>query len=39
MTVSKQLRVSVRSVRRWRRSWQNGGPQALRSRGRPPTAS
>lgn len=31
--VSKQLRVSVRSVQRWRRSWQDGGPQALRSQG------
>jgi transposase len=31
--VAKQLRVSVRSVQRWRRSWQHGGSQALRSRG------
>lgn len=31
--VAKQLRVSVRSVQRWRRSWQHGGSQALLSRG------
>ncbi|MFD6438102.1 helix-turn-helix domain-containing protein, partial [Streptomyces venezuelae] len=33
MVVAKQLRVSVRSVQRWRRAWQHGGTQALRSRG------
>ncbi|SFY32560.1 Winged helix-turn helix [Streptomyces atratus] len=27
------LRVSVRSVQRWRRTWNEGGPQALRPRG------
>ncbi|WP_369384064.1 transposase [Streptomyces sp. cg36] len=31
--VAKLLRVSVRSVQRWRRSWQRGGDTALRSRG------
>src|SRR4051812_25249017 len=31
--VAKELRVSVRSVQRWRRLWQDGGPQALRSKG------
>lgn len=31
--VAKQLRVSLRSVRRWRRAWQDGGPSALHSRG------
>ncbi|MEU0593926.1 winged helix-turn-helix domain-containing protein [Streptomyces ardesiacus] len=31
--VAKELRVSVPSVQRWRRSWQDGGPQALRSKG------
>lgn len=31
--VAKQLRVSVRSVQRWRRSWLHGGSQALCSRG------
>ncbi|MEU3462948.1 winged helix-turn-helix domain-containing protein [Streptomyces sp. NPDC006733] len=31
--VAKQLRVSVRSVQRWRRAWQHGGSRALRSRG------
>lgn len=31
--IAKELRVSVRSVQRWRRSWENRGQQALRSRG------
>ncbi|MEV0119052.1 helix-turn-helix domain-containing protein [Streptomyces sp. NPDC050844] len=32
--VAKQLRVSVRSVRRWRRTWRDGGDQSsLRSKG------
>lgn len=31
--VAKQLRVSVRSVQRWRRVWQEGGHRALRSKG------
>ncbi|MFE9940526.1 winged helix-turn-helix domain-containing protein [Streptomyces hirsutus] len=32
-TVAKELRVSVRSVQRWRRSWQDDGRQTLRSKG------
>ncbi|ATL25592.1 helix-turn-helix domain-containing protein [Streptomyces formicae] len=31
--VAKQLRVSVRSVQRWRRAWQDGGDDVLRSKG------
>ncbi|WP_234342085.1 hypothetical protein [Streptomyces leeuwenhoekii] len=31
--IAKQLRVSVRSVQRWCRSWQDGGRQTLQSRG------
>jgi transposase len=31
--IAKELRVSVRSVQRWRRSWDKGGPRALRSAG------
>jgi transposase len=31
--VAKQLRVSVRSVQRWRSSWQEGGEAALLSKG------
>ncbi len=31
--VAKQLRVSVRSVQRWRRAWERGGQRALRSKG------
>jgi transposase len=31
--IAKDLRVSVRSVQRWRRTWNEGGPRALRSRG------
>lgn len=31
--IAKELRVSVRSVQRWRRAWDKGGPRALRSSG------
>ncbi|MFF5256451.1 helix-turn-helix domain-containing protein [Streptomyces leeuwenhoekii] len=31
--IAKDLRVSVRSVQRWRRMWDEGGPRALRSQG------
>ncbi|MEV8548219.1 winged helix-turn-helix domain-containing protein [Streptomyces sp. NPDC051572] len=31
--IAKELRVSVRSVQRWRRAWDKGGPRALRSVG------
>ncbi|WP_435846203.1 IS630 family transposase [Streptomyces diacarni] len=31
--IAKDLRVSVRSVQRWRRLWDEGGPRALRSQG------
>jgi transposase len=31
--IAKDLRVSVRSVQRWRRTWDEGGPWALRSQG------
>lgn len=31
--VAKQMRVSMRSVQRWRRAWQEGGGVALQSRG------
>ncbi|WP_338498955.1 winged helix-turn-helix domain-containing protein [Streptomyces sp. SJL17-4] len=31
--IAKGLRVSVRSVQRWRRMWNEGGPRALRSQG------
>ncbi|WP_371680990.1 winged helix-turn-helix domain-containing protein [Streptomyces sp. NBC_01276] len=31
--IAKDLRVSVRSVQRWRRTWNEGGPRALRSMG------
>ncbi|MET9375807.1 winged helix-turn-helix domain-containing protein [Streptomyces sp. NPDC002992] len=31
--IAKDLRVSVRSVQRWRRTWNDGGPRSLRSRG------
>ncbi|MEU9671853.1 helix-turn-helix domain-containing protein [Streptomyces bobili] len=31
--IAKELRVSVRSVQRWRRSWREGGRQALRPSG------
>lgn len=33
--VAKELRVSARSVQRWRRVWQAGGRPALQSRGSP----
>lgn len=29
--IAKELRVSARSVQRWRRAWDKGGPRALRS--------
>jgi transposase len=31
--IARQLRVSVRSVQRWRKAWSGGGPRALRSKG------
>ncbi|MFF4214400.1 helix-turn-helix domain-containing protein [Streptomyces sp. NPDC001796] len=31
--IAAELRVSVRSVERWRRAWQEGGTAALRSSG------
>ncbi|MFE9046474.1 helix-turn-helix domain-containing protein [Streptomyces sp. NPDC007818] len=31
--IAKDLRVIVRSVQRWRRLWDEGGPRALRSQG------
>ncbi|MFF9127997.1 winged helix-turn-helix domain-containing protein [Streptomyces sp. NPDC014889] len=31
--IAKDLRVSVRSVQRWRQAWDEGGPRALRSQG------
>ncbi|WUC83430.1 winged helix-turn-helix domain-containing protein [Streptomyces sp. NBC_00536] len=31
--IAKDLRVSVRSVERWRRAWRDGGMEALRSAG------
>ncbi|MFD7607505.1 helix-turn-helix domain-containing protein [Streptomyces mirabilis] len=31
--IAKDLRVSVRSVQRWRQAWEEGGPSALRSQG------
>ncbi|MFK0239138.1 helix-turn-helix domain-containing protein, partial [Streptomyces vinaceus] len=31
--ITRDLRVSVRSVQRWRQVWGEGGPRALRSRG------
>lgn len=39
--IAKQLRVTVRSVQRWRQAWRNGGGWSLRSRGSPgrPTLS
>ncbi|MFD5703814.1 winged helix-turn-helix domain-containing protein [Streptomyces lasiicapitis] len=33
--VAKQLRVSLRSVQRWRGSWRHGGRRALQSKGSP----
>ncbi|MEU3901699.1 helix-turn-helix domain-containing protein [Streptomyces sp. NPDC045251] len=35
--VARELRVSVRSVQRWRRTWEDGGQRALASKG--PAAS
>ncbi|MFR9758215.1 helix-turn-helix domain-containing protein [Streptomyces sp. TR06-5] len=29
--IAKDLHVSLRSVQRWRRTWSEGGPRALRS--------
>lgn len=29
--IARDLRVSVRSVQRWRQLWDEGGPRALRS--------
>ncbi|WP_211269267.1 helix-turn-helix domain-containing protein [Saccharothrix syringae] len=34
--IAKELRVSVRSVQRWRRSWAAGGSRALASAGHDP---
>jgi transposase len=31
--IAKRLRVSVRSVQRWRKAWNQGGTPALRSKG------
>ncbi|MER6685991.1 helix-turn-helix domain-containing protein [Streptomyces olivaceoviridis] len=31
--IAKDLRVSVRSVQRWRQAWDEGRPRALRSQG------
>ncbi|XLX09078.1 helix-turn-helix domain-containing protein [Streptomyces flavusporus] len=31
--VARRLRVSVRSVQRWRRAWEHGGTSALESKG------
>ncbi len=31
--IARDLQVSVRSVQRWRRMWDEGGPRALRSQG------
>ncbi|MEU0821306.1 helix-turn-helix domain-containing protein [Streptomyces mirabilis] len=31
--IAKDLRVSVRSLQRWRQAWEEGGPSALRSQG------
>ncbi|WUA87563.1 winged helix-turn-helix domain-containing protein [Streptomyces pseudovenezuelae] len=31
--VARELRVSVRSVQRWRRTWEDGGERALASKG------
>lgn len=31
--IAKDLRVSVRSVQRWRQAWEEDGPRALRSQG------
>ncbi|MET7746719.1 helix-turn-helix domain-containing protein [Streptomyces sp. NPDC005385] len=31
--IARDLRVSPRSVQRWRQMWNEGGPRALRSQG------
>ncbi|MEU2517015.1 helix-turn-helix domain-containing protein, partial [Streptomyces syringium] len=31
--IAKELRVSVRSVQRWREAWREAGQDAVRSRG------
>ncbi|WP_261988596.1 helix-turn-helix domain-containing protein [Streptomyces sp. wa22] len=31
--IARDLRVSVRSVQRWRHAWAEGGPRSLRSQG------
>jgi transposase len=31
--IARDLRVSVRSVQRWRKTWSQGGPRALASKG------
>jgi putative transposase len=31
--IARELRVTARSVRRWRRAWEHGGADALRSKG------
>jgi transposase-like protein len=31
--IARELRVTARSVRRWRRAWEEGGTDALRSKG------
>ncbi len=31
--IARDLRVSIRSVQRWRRAWSQGGPRALTSKG------
>ncbi|WTL51356.1 helix-turn-helix domain-containing protein (plasmid) [Streptomyces sp. NBC_01497] len=31
--IARDLRVSVRSVQRWRRAWAGGAPRSLRSQG------
>ncbi|WP_369395451.1 hypothetical protein AB5J72_50775 [Streptomyces sp. CG1] len=36
--MARELRVTSRSVRRWRCAWQLGGGQALRSKGRCPSS-
>ncbi|WP_399121071.1 helix-turn-helix domain-containing protein [Streptomyces sp. KM273126] len=37
--VAKELRVSVRSVQRWRQAGEHGGPPVLKPRGRRPGPS
>lgn len=32
-SIARDLRVSVRSVQRWRHAWTEGGPRSLRSQG------